>query len=147
MGAEPDELNHSTGHKEHQHADTSPSSTTQALPKLVRSQTSTYAKQTVSAGRAIAGAKPEVVTLEGPGSLDQRVIERRLEEQSKAARSKSFDQYKKDYDLYTGIRRQRYAPERLHEDEKHYVQRLEGLVGSRSEPSLKLPRFHQSGGV
>lgn len=147
---EPEDPKYSATHTEDEHSDAISRSTTQTLPKIARATSealhlrTTMEKKHDTAGRAsLKHVKLDrVINLESPAMLDKRVVERRLEEQNKASKSQSFDQYKRSYDLVTGVRKQFCDEARLKGDERCYVQRLESLLGSRSEPSLRLPRFH-----
>lgn len=65
----------------------------------------------------------------------------RLSQHADSFRSTSFEQYRKDYDLITGLKKQRIDEDRLRRDEQGYINGVQQLVGSRSAPALRLPRI------
>lgn len=72
-----------------------------------------------------------------PSRMKQQVVVKRMEQDLEAFQKRSFEHYKKDYDLLTGQKMFRLDKDKLAKEEKTYVKKLEGLVGSRSCPALK----------
>jgi hypothetical protein len=82
----------------------------------------------------------QVLYLEAPSNIRGRLVAgRRLESQSEAVRLNSFELYKQECDLVTGIRKQFTDGNLLRNAEATYVRKLETLVGSRSTPALRVP--------
>lgn len=69
---------------------------------------------------------------------------KRLEQQREAITQNSFDQYKREFDLETGVRKQKLDGAKIKRDEIQYIETLETLVGCRSEPALRLPAHQPS---
>jgi len=79
-----------------------------------------------------AGSKvlrKEVLTCEPPATLRHAVVLGRLAQQAENSRQQSFDQYKKDYDMATGVRKNLNDPSQLHSEEGQYINRVQDLVG------------------
>lgn len=72
-----------------------------------------------------------------PLRLKKEVVMKRLDQELEALEKRSFEAYKKDYDILTGQKKVRLDGDRLAKEEDTFVHRLEGLVGSRSTPALK----------
>lgn len=81
--------------------------------------------------------KREVLTCEPPATLKHDVVMGRLSRQAENSRQQSFDQYKKDYDMTTGQRKNLNDPSQLHAEERLYIKRVQDMVG---KPSSKAPR-------
>lgn len=80
------------------------------------------------------------ISMDPPKRLENQVVFRRLDQQRQGIKQRSFEVYKKDYDLTTGLRKQRLNDESIRQEEFAYVESLEALVGSRSEPALRMHR-------
>mmetsp|Transcript_120630 Transcript_120630/g.375032 ORF Transcript_120630/g.375032 Transcript_120630/m.375032 type:complete len:645 (+) Transcript_120630:56-1990(+) len=78
------------------------------------------------------------ISIDPPGSIKNSAVMRRLEQQREACQKQSFDEYSKEYDLATGLKKQRLDPARIAGEENGYLETMASLVGSRSEPALKL---------
>jgi len=82
------------------------------------------------------GAAGVVLSLE-PGNVKEEVNASRLQLHIDAFRDASFDNMKKDFDILTGQKKQRLDAIALDRDEKMFVERMEGLVGSKSTPAVR----------
>jgi hypothetical protein len=82
--------------------------------------------------------KKEVLTCEPPATLKHDVVMSRLSRQAQNNRQQSFDQYKKDYDMTTGMRKNLNDPSQLHAEERLYIKKVQDMVG---KPSSKAPRI------
>uniref|UniRef100_A0A7S1WPQ3 Uncharacterized protein n=1 Tax=Alexandrium catenella TaxID=2925 RepID=A0A7S1WPQ3_ALECA len=80
-----------------------------------------------------------IIDLDAQRSMKGHEILRHLEQQREAISQNSFDAYKREFDLETGVRKQKLDGVKIKRDEIQYVESLESLVGSRSEPALRLP--------
>lgn len=94
-------------------------------------------------GQGGAGAEGDGTTgeakplAEPPLRVRQQVVLKRLEQDIESFHKRSFEHYKKDYDIMTGTKKSRLDKERLAKEEDIYVKRLESLGCSRSAPALQ----------
>jgi len=77
-------------------------------------------------------------------SIKGQDVVKRLEQEREAIMQNSFDHYKKEFDLVTGVRKLKFDQVKLHRDENQYVDSIQALVGSRSEPALRMPNLVDS---
>mmetsp|Transcript_27878 Transcript_27878/g.64770 ORF Transcript_27878/g.64770 Transcript_27878/m.64770 type:complete len:717 (+) Transcript_27878:21-2171(+) len=70
-------------------------------------------------------------------NVKEEVTASRMEKHMTAFRDASFDNMKKDFDILTGQKKQRLDAVALDRDEKSFVERMEGLVGSKSTPAVR----------
>jgi len=79
---------------------------------------------------------PNVLSMESV-NLKHEVVASRLVQHMSAFREASFDNMKKDCDILTGQKRQRLDAFALQRDEQSFIERMEGLVGSKSTPAIR----------
>lgn len=85
-----------------------------------------------------SGLPSLAVTLEPPGPVSREEVKQRLEQELQAFKQNSFEQYKLDYDVCTGLKKHRMDHAGLEREEKEFVNKLETLVGSASAPAFRL---------
>jgi len=78
----------------------------------------------------------ETLILEPPSSISNKVILNRLETTSKAFRAHSFAIYMKEYDVFTGIKKQRFDEKRLRDEEDAYLRKMNRMVGGEPKRML-----------
>lgn len=67
--------------------------------------------------------------LEPPASLSHRIVECRLEAQAKEFRKKTFAQYMKENDIFTGDPKVRFDEKRLRTEEESALSKAQSLIG------------------
>lgn len=78
----------------------------------------------------------ETLALEPPSTLSGKVIDARMDKSSKAAKSHSFALYLKEYDVFSGIKKQRLPAKGLRDEENAYLKKMNGLIGG--DPKRRL---------
>merc|ERR1711907_635115 len=61
--------------------------------------------------------------------ITMKTTMQRLEQMSQQFRSQAFENYKKEYDIFTGDKKIRLDEVQLRGEERSYVQKMEKLVG------------------
>eukprot|EP00928_Gymnodinium_smaydae_P016647 TRINITY_DN16279_c0_g1_i1.p1 TRINITY_DN16279_c0_g1~~TRINITY_DN16279_c0_g1_i1.p1 ORF type:complete len:707 (-),score=159.13 TRINITY_DN16279_c0_g1_i1:28-2148(-) len=90
--------------------------------------------QTLPRERREAG---ETFVLAPPKCLPNDQILQRLEAQAKAFRQNTFEEYKKEYDLLTGLKKHRIDGKRLRDEEAATCRKMHDLLGD--EPKRMIP--------
>jgi len=82
--------------------------------------------------------KPTDLIIEPPGRLDDEVVLGRLEEHLTQFQANSFAEYVQQFDISSGVRKQRMDPTQMRRAESNYVSSLHDLVGPARQPALKM---------
>mmetsp|Transcript_34347 Transcript_34347/g.106914 ORF Transcript_34347/g.106914 Transcript_34347/m.106914 type:complete len:707 (+) Transcript_34347:84-2204(+) len=116
-----------------------PGETGSTLPRVASASGVSSLQRELTAGSAHRHwtTRGEVLSLEPPQRLGSRVVGRRLEEQAKASKQKSFALYMKEYDIFTDMLKRTVDEKRLRDEEDACLRRAASLLDG--PPKRRLP--------
>jgi len=116
----------------------SASSEMEPMSPMMSMRRQTSRRMTRTNSKAMRGLPrlPEVSIEASSGRVQRQTVLKRIDDELEGFQKRTFEQYKKDYDIVTGQKRTRLDAERLREEEKSTLQRHQALLGSRSAPTL-----------
>jgi hypothetical protein len=96
-----------------------------------------------NAASALASEKKTIkhktdILLQPPASLKNAVVIDRLNDHLAHFNKHAFSNYSKEYDIGTGVKKQRMDPAAMRRAENNYVASLHALVGPAKQPGLKM---------